>query len=95
MTDDEGITRDIIAELREEIDRIDEDIIELVRRRTEVSAQIARLKRKNKIPLVDGKRERDIFSRYSIALGNLGKTMAGALLSRSKHVEPPKSADTE
>lgn len=93
MADEKQIVQDLIEELRKEIDEIDEAIIGLVQQRTEVSARIARLKRREKIPIVDGKRERVIFSRYSKALGSLGKTMAGALLRKNKDVPAPDSED--
>lgn len=89
MADDDSVAKELIARLRIEIDNIDEKIIDLVRLRTEISARIARLKRYNNLPMITGKREMDVFSRYAAALGQLGRTMASALLLRSKQLPEP------
>lgn len=68
--------------MRDLIDSVDEAIIELVRQRTELATKVARLKRENRIPIIDGIRERIIFKKYAAALGYLGKQLATALLTR-------------
>lgn len=88
------IERDVtaqIAAMRDQIDEVDTAIIELVRVRTDLSASIARLKRMKRIPIIDGNREGVIFRRYAIALGNLGKQLATALLTRrTREIDPPE-----
>ncbi len=92
MASDKDVADELISQLRLEIDQIDEEIITLVKLRTERAAQIARLKRSNNIPMVSGTREMDVFTRYSKALGNLGKTMVSALIS--KHRSPDTDSGT-
>lgn len=95
--DEKEITDDLINNLRREIDQIDENIIKLVHLRTERAAQIARLKRGNNIPIVDSKRERDVFGRYAKMLGDLGKTMASAFIfkHRDPETDSRKSSNAE
>ncbi len=85
--DEKAVVKSLIDQLRREIDSLDEQIIDLVRNRTEKAVQITRLKRSNNIPLVNGSREMDVFSRYANALGRFGRTMASALLLKARHVE--------
>ncbi len=49
-----------LSELREEIDRIDREIIELLCQRFEIAEDIARLKRETGIDIEDNEREEDI-----------------------------------
>lgn len=85
--DEKAVVRALIDQIRKEIDALDEDIIDLVRARTDKAVQVARLKRSNNIPLVNGSREMDVFSRYASALGRFGRTMATALLLRARQTE--------
>lgn len=87
VTDDKVLVKALIERLRREIDELDEEIIAKVRTRTEKAVQIARLKRSNNIPLVNGTRETVVFSRYATALGRFGRTMAAALLLKSRETE--------
>ncbi len=84
MANDGQIARDLVAKLRQEVDEIDKEIIDLVKKRTVISASIARVKRSNGLPVVTGSRERDVFARYAGALGQLGKTMVSAILLQNK-----------
>ena len=47
-----------LAELRQEIDAIDRQIVELVQQRMEVAARIAACKREKGLPVLDAGRER-------------------------------------
>ncbi len=49
-----------LGELRKEIDRINQDLIALLGRRTEVARQIARVKKEESLPTLDAERERAI-----------------------------------
>ena len=48
-----------IQELRKDIDRVDEELVELFRRRMQTSVQIAEYKKENNLPVYDPARERD------------------------------------
>ncbi len=94
-TDDKSIVNALIERLRREIDELDEEIIAKVRVRTEKAVQITKLKRSNNLPLVNGTREMDVFSRYASALGRFGRTMASALLLRGRQFETDFSKENE
>lgn len=51
-----------LANLREEIDRIDKGLLELFRERMDIAAKIAEYKRENNLPVLDTKREREKLS---------------------------------
>jgi len=50
----------MIEELREEIDEIDEQILELLNRRAELAVSIGQVKTERSLPLVDEEREREL-----------------------------------
>lgn len=52
-----------IEEYRQEIDRIDEELVNLFNRRMEVVKNVAEYKRESKTPLYDGERERQLISK--------------------------------
>lgn len=52
-----------LSQLREEIDRLDDQIIELVAERMRVAIRIGELKRKTGLPIYDPERERAIYQR--------------------------------
>lgn len=54
-----------LAELRQEIDRIDEQMVELFQRRMEISGQVASYKREHSLPVMDKTRERTILTRVT------------------------------
>ncbi len=87
MAKDKEIVRDLIDRMRSELDEIDKSIIDLVRERNKISAEIIRLKRSNSIPLVEGARENNVFTKYARELGQIGKTLATAFLARNKNLE--------
>ena len=62
----------MIDKLREDIDRIDNQLVDLFKERMEVSSQIAEYKRKNKLPVKDTERERQLLYRISDRAGELG-----------------------
>lgn len=53
-----------ISSLRKEIDSVDEEIIELISKRTELAAKIGELKRKDGIPAKDEKREKEVIAKF-------------------------------
>jgi chorismate mutase len=69
-----------IAELRKEIDWLDGEILRLVKRRTEVSKTIGRVRLANGGPRLVLNRENDVLARYR-ELGKEGQQLAMALLS--------------
>ncbi len=50
-----------LGELRGEIDRVDEALLQLLAKRREISLQMARLKNAHSIPLRDIPREKELF----------------------------------
>lgn len=71
---------DEIAELRQEIDRLDAEILRLVKRRAEVSRTIGAARLAAGGPRVVLNRENDVLARYR-ELGKEGRQLAMALLS--------------
>jgi chorismate mutase len=69
-----------IAELRQEIDWLDSEILRLVKRRTEVSKTIGEVRLANGGPRLVLNRENDVLARYR-ELGKEGQQLAMALLS--------------
>ena len=58
-----------IQELRQEIDRVDEELIRLFRRRMAAAAQIAQYKKQHNLPVLDRLREREVLARAAEAAG--------------------------
>ena len=52
-----------IGELRQEIDRIDREIIRLYGERMEISRRIGEYKREHQLPVTDPQREREVLER--------------------------------
>lgn len=48
-----------LEDMRKEIDKIDVEIIDSFQKRMELSAQIARYKKENALPILDEKREKE------------------------------------
>ncbi len=69
-----------IAELRKEIDWLDAEIVRLLKRRTEVSKTIGRVRMANGGPRLVLNRENDVLARYR-DLGKEGQQIAMAILS--------------
>lgn len=65
--------------LREDIDQIDSELIDLLRRRFKVTEQIADYKRTNKLPIFVPERERQILDRLS-ALSDTSLPVSGLRL---------------
>lgn len=59
-----------IKQLRDQIDLIDRELIELFRSRMAVSAQIAEYKRENGMPVLDSAREEELLMKISELAGN-------------------------
>lgn len=73
-------TPDEIVELRKEIDRLDAEILRLVKRRVEVSKTIGRARIAAGGPRIVHNREIDVLARYR-ELGPDGRALAMALLN--------------
>lgn len=58
-----------LAQARQEIDRVDEQITALFCRRMRLAAEIAATKRRNNLPLVNEAREQEILSRVGQQAG--------------------------
>ena len=58
-----------INELRKDIDRIDKELVSLVRERMETAAKIGQYKRENNLPVYDPARERELFSKVGEMAG--------------------------
>ncbi|MBQ9985626.1 MAG: chorismate mutase [Oscillospiraceae bacterium] len=59
-----------MKELRGNIDRIDEQLVALIRERMETAAKIGEYKRENKLPVYDPSRERELFDRVASLAGD-------------------------
>lgn len=59
-----------LLELRNKLDGIDDQIIELFRQRMTISGQVAEAKRSSNTPILNSKREREILSRISEKAGD-------------------------
>lgn len=59
-----------IQELRQEIDRIDKELVDLFCKRMEVSAQVGDYKREHKMPILVPAREEEILQRLSKLSGD-------------------------
>ncbi len=52
-----------LEEIREEIEEIDREIIELIKKRTAYAEEIARVKHENDLPIRDEKQNKEVLSR--------------------------------
>ncbi|BEP30074.1 chorismate mutase [Helicovermis profundi] len=59
--------------LREEIDKCDKQIVELIEKRLDLALEIAHSKKDNEISLYDEKREKEIINNTCIFLKDLNK----------------------
>jgi chorismate mutase len=73
-----------IAELREEIDACDAEIIRLVQRRLAVSQQIGDLRSATGGTRLSLSREQQVLTRFQAALGREGATLGMALLRQGR-----------
>lgn len=71
MTDDQNKPRPL-PELRAEIDAVDREILELLRKRTEVVAQVAAYKRDHRVRIRDFDRERQVLGDRRVIAESLG-----------------------
>ena len=58
-----------IKELRNQIDKIDEQLVELFKQRMGVSARVTEYKREHNMPVLDATRERELLARISTLAG--------------------------
>lgn len=58
-----------MKELREEINAVDTEIVELIKKRMNIAADVAQYKKDNNIPLYDGERERELLTRVADQAG--------------------------
>lgn len=77
-----------ITKLRQEINDIDREIVDLFKRRMNVAADVAEYKRANSLPVLDAARERELLSRITEMsgeeLGGYAKTLYRTMLDVSK-----------
>ena len=81
-----------ILQLRKEIDNLDEEIIQLLKKRMRISKEVGQLKEKLDIPIEDKIREREIIERLISQAGkNLSEEQLirifAAVFSSSKQVQ--------
>ena len=58
-----------ILQLRNDIDNLDEEIIQLLKKRMRISKEVGQLKEKLDIPIEDKKREKEIIDRLTTQAG--------------------------
>jgi chorismate mutase len=61
-----------IKQLRKRIDEVDEQILQSLRKRTEICASIGLVKEKHGIPIQDFPRENDVYARIRERAADLG-----------------------
>jgi chorismate mutase / prephenate dehydratase len=66
---------------RQEIDRIDAELVELIKRRMRVVAEVASAKQANGMPVLDASRERQLLSKVSALAGDEFETMMRSVFS--------------
>jgi chorismate mutase len=72
-----------IEDCREEIDRIDGELLRLLNRRARLALEIGELKARAGLPLKDEGREREVLSRSSVAnAGPLGQNSVARIFRR-------------
>ena len=83
-----------IKELRDQIDRIDEELIKLYAERMAVSSKIADYKRENGLPVLDHKRERELLAKISALSGpeleRYARTLYESILATSRAYQDKK-----
>lgn len=77
-----------LQELREKIDRVDDELIRLYGERMELTRQVGRWKRENGIPVLDTERERNLLNRVGEKAGeeneNGVRALFGFLMAQSR-----------
>lgn len=77
-----------LNDIRNEIDKIDAELIELYKKRMTLSARVAEYKRANDIPVLDSSRERDLLNKVSKLSGEefeeYSRTLYSTILDLSK-----------
>ena len=79
-----------LNELRNEINQIDDEILDLFLRRMDVAGQVAAYKRENSLPIYQPQREREILESVSNkagALGDYAKVLFATLMDLSKRYQ--------
>ena len=79
-----------LNELRNEINRIDDEILELFLRRMDVAEQVADYKREHDLPIYQPQREREILESVSEragALGSYARSLFSTLMELSKQYQ--------
>ena len=76
---DDPLSEAEIRELRQEIDRLDAEILDAIQRRSEISRRIGRTRMRSGGTKLVHTRELKVYERFSV-LGQEGQTLAGMLL---------------
>ncbi|MBE5757092.1 MAG: bifunctional chorismate mutase/prephenate dehydratase [Clostridiales bacterium] len=82
-----------INELRNKIDKVDNQLTDLFKERMEISSQIAEYKRENKLPVKDTERERQLLYRISERaedMGNYAKILFTTIMDLSRSYQNKK-----
>lgn len=87
-----------ITQLRSQIDEIDKELVELFKRRMNVSAAVSEYKRERGLPVLDGARERAILSRIGELSGEefdaYARTLYATILDISRAYQHTKLNDS-
>ena len=79
-----------LSEIRKEIDRIDTDLVELLKERMSCSKQVAEIKKAEGLPIYHPQREAEILERVKAQGGNFGEEISaiyGEILKISKEIQ--------
>ncbi len=86
-TEVDKISEEKLAEYREKIDKVDDQLLSLLEKRMELVQEVARLKKSSHLPVIDFKRERSILDRLArkgkgilplVTLHNIYREILGA-----------------
>ena len=85
-----------LADIRRQLDGIDDQLIALFTQRMSLSAQVAEYKRKTGMPILDAAREQQIIDRLSQKAGEFGdytKSLYQAIFQASRDYQARRLAD--
>ena len=87
-----------LDEIRTKIDKIDEELVNLYKKRMELCAEVAEYKRDNNIPVLDSSRERALLTKVSELSGSefeeYSRTLYSTILDLSRAYQSKKLGNT-
>ncbi|MBR5789017.1 MAG: chorismate mutase [Lachnospiraceae bacterium] len=87
-----------IEEIRKEIDKLNDDILEILNKRLELSADVAEYKIKHRLPVYNREREEEIIKALGVKAGDKAKYIIpvfDAILDTSKRLQEDMITEKE